>query len=212
MDIGSSSPHRLAAGQIVGDFSLRFTLGIGIGREPSAWAREHGFLVEGGVLDRGRTAGRPTVVRECAGDLATQRARAEEWGGRLARDGFRVVRTRIEAAPWNEGVPQSDAEAAAFPCRWFAHRVTVRAAIPYETGRLVRAAGGCSARLSRLARAVPARGVQERLLVQRAPGVGRRGARARLEELLAALVAAGFRAVDVEEAYVVHDDGPAAAP
>ncbi|MBP0458948.1 hypothetical protein [Streptomyces montanisoli] len=210
MDIGSSSPHRLTAGQIVGDFSLRFTLGVG--REPAVWAREHGFLLEGGVLDRGRSAGWPTVVRECAGDLGTQRARAEEWRARLVRDGFRVVRTCIEAAPWNEGVPRTDAEAAAFPCRWFAHRVTVRAAIPYEAGRLVRAAGGCSARLSRLARAVPARGVQERLVVQRAPGVGRQGARARLEELLAALGAVGFRAVDVEEAYVVHDDGPAAAP
>ncbi|MEW2544818.1 hypothetical protein AB0910_03390 [Streptomyces sp. NPDC047002] len=208
MDIGSFSA-RPVGGQVVGEFRLRLTIGVGRARDVAGWAGQQGFRVEGGVLDRGRTPGRPTLVLEGTGDLAEQCAAARAWSERLASDGFRVVRTRIEAAPWDDGVPQTDSEAAQAPECWFAHRVTVRLPIPYDTRRLSAVAGRHTARLSRLVRSVPTRGVQERVLVQGARGVGRPGARARLDALLDGLLAAGLRAVDVEEAYVVYDDGPA---
>ncbi|MCA1222565.1 hypothetical protein, partial [Streptomyces sp. 8L] len=173
------------------------------------WARQWGFGVEGGLLDRGRTPRRPTLVRECTGDLAGQRLSAGEWAARLGADGFRVARTRIEAATWNDGVPVTDAEAAVTPFRRFEHRVAVRLPLPYDTRRLSAVAGRHTARLSRRVRTVPVRGVQERVLVQCARDVGRQGARLRLEGLLGGLADAGLRAVDVEEAYVVYDDGPA---
>ncbi|WP_329455714.1 hypothetical protein [Streptomyces sp. NBC_01497] len=207
MDISSFSARRVG-GQVVGDFRLRLTVGVGRAREVAGWARQWGFDVEGGVLDRGRTPGRPTVVRESAGDLPGQHAIAAQWAQRLAADGFRVVRTRIEAAPWNDGVPQTDDEAATSPPRWFAQRVTVRLPIPYDTRRLSAVAGRHSARLSRQARTIPTRGAQDRVLVQCVREVGRQSARLRLEGLLGGLADAGLRAMDVEEAYVVYDDGP----
>ncbi|MCF3962689.1 hypothetical protein [Streptomyces fuscigenes] len=208
MDISSFSARQVG-GQVVGDFRLRLTVGAGRALEVAGWARQWGFALESGVLDRGRTQGRPTVVLDGRGDLAAERAAAGRWAARLASDGFRVVRTRIEAAPWNDGVPTTDREAAFQPDRWFAHRVTVRLPLPYDTRRLSALAGLHTAHLSRRVRTAPARGVQERVVVQCARGVGRQGARARLEDLLNGLAEAELRPVDVEEAYVVYDDGPA---
>jgi hypothetical protein len=214
-NIGASSVRRDGAG-VVGDFRILLTLGPSARvRDPRVldeWAHRQGFTLDHGLLDRGRTPCRPVLSVEGSGDLPSQRATAERWAARLRDLGYRVARTRIEAAPWNDGVPQTDAEAEAeglTHCH-FTHRVTVRLRIPYDTRRLAATAGKHAAGLSRLVRKVPSRGVQERVVVQCVRGAGRTTARGRLEELLDGLLSCGFRAVDVEEVYVVHDDNPVA--
>ncbi|MFD8917043.1 hypothetical protein ACFV0Y_04400 [Streptomyces sp. NPDC059569] len=174
------------------------------------WAAAHGLAVSLVVLDRGRTPSRPTLTLPGTGTLDEQHRAAERCAERLAEAGFPVVRTKLVAAPWNEGVPQTDAEAATLPpyCR-FEHHVTLRLPIPYDTQRLAAVAERHSAHVSRAARRVLSRGVQERLLTQRARGVGRPAARARLDALLDGLRVAGFQPADLAEEFVLHDDAPA---
>ncbi|WP_150130452.1 hypothetical protein [Streptomyces sp. 150FB] len=176
----------------------------------AAWATAHGLTLTHVVLDRGRTPSRPTLVVRGSGGLDEHRGATAEWSARLAHAGFTVVRAKISAAPWNDGVPATDADAAAFPAHChFEHRITVRLPIPYDARRLTVVAQRHTAHVSRDARRVLPGGIQERRVRQHAHGVGRPGARALLEELLAALSAAGFQPADVEEQFVVHDDNPA---
>src|SRR5882757_8694932 len=129
----------------------------------AAWADHHGLGLTRVVLDRGRTPSRPVLTLRGSGSLAAQRHAAELWSARLAEAGFPVLRTKIAAAPWNDGVPQSDAEAAALPAHChFAHHVTLRLPIPYDTKRLAAVAEQHTARVSRTARRVLSGGVQER--------------------------------------------------
>ncbi|MFJ9207669.1 hypothetical protein [Streptomyces sp. NPDC102264] len=173
------------------------------------WAAAHGLAVSLVVLDRGRTPSRPTLTLPGTGTLDEQHRAADRCAERLAEAGFPVVRTKLVAAPWNEGVPQTDGEAATLPpyCH-FEHHVTLRLPIPYDTQRLAAVAERHSAHVSRAARRVLSRGVQERLLTQRARGVGRPAARARLDALLDGLMVAGFQPADIAEEFVLHDDAP----
>ncbi|MFE9883835.1 hypothetical protein [Streptomyces scopuliridis] len=173
------------------------------------WAAAHGLAVTHVVLDRGRTPSRPTLALPGTGTLDDQHRAAERCAERLAEAGFPVVRTKLVAAPWNEGVPQTDAEAATLPayCH-FEHHVTLRLPIPYDTQRLAAVAERHSAHVSRAARRVLPGGVQERSVTQRARGIGRPAARARLDALLDGLMVAGFQPADIAEEFVLHDDAP----
>lgn len=174
------------------------------------WAASHGLVLTPVVLDRGRTPSRPTLTLRGSGSLDDQRRAAAGCAERLAEAGFTVVRTKLAAAPWNEGVPRTAAEAAAFPARChFVHRVKLRLPIPYDTKRLAGVVEGHTAHMSRQARRVLPGGVQERWVTQCARGVGRPTARARLDALLDSLIAAGFQPVDIEEEFVLDDDNPA---
>lgn len=194
-----------------GDFqtqlTVRTTLRTSV--QLADWAAAQGLTLTPTVLDRGRTPGRPTLTRRGTGSFEEQRRAADADAALLAEAGFAVVRTRIEAAAWNDGVPLTDTEAAALPphCH-FEHRVTLRLAIPYDTKRLAALAERHSAQVARTARRVLSPGVQERSVVQRVPGAGRTGARARLDGLLDALFSAGFQPADVEEGFVLLDDNP----
>ncbi|RDG39469.1 hypothetical protein DVH02_03885 [Streptomyces corynorhini] len=197
-----------------GDFETHLTVraaGRGRGASLGDWATAHGLPLSHVVLDRGRTPSRPTLTLRGSGSLDEQRGAAERCVRRLAEAGFTVVRTKLVAAPWNDGVPQNDAEAAALPahCR-FEHRVTLRLAIPYHAGRLTAVAEEHRAHVSRDARRALPGGVQERVVNQHVAGAGRPAARARLDGLLDAMVEVGFQPADVREEFVVYDDNPAA--
>jgi hypothetical protein len=211
-EIGTSS-RRDPGRPIAGEFETHLTVRAyrpdavaSLGR----WAASHGLVLTPGVLDRGRTPARPTLTLRGTGSLDDQRRAGDRCAEQLAEAGFTVVRTKLEAATWNEGVPRTDAEAAAFPAHChFVHRVKLRLPIPYDTKRLTRVVEGHTAHLSRNARRVLAGGVQERSVTQRARGVGRPTARARLDALLDSLTESDFRPVDIEEGFVLDDDNPA---
>jgi hypothetical protein len=137
----------------------------------------------------------------------------------LRAEGFGVARVKIEATPWNEDVPRTAAEARALPpgCH-FEHHVKLALADDAEVATVRALAERHSAHVSRNARRElggrggadggGARG-HERFVTQRCRDVGRPEARRRLDALLDTLSAAGFKAVEVEEEFVVHDDRPA---
>lgn len=172
----------------------------------AAWANVRGLKFVHIVLDRGAVCSQPMLTRAGRGDLPGELAAAAELARRLAGDGFDVVRTKIEAAPWNEDVPASDAAAAAHPGdRYFEHHVKLVIAPATDTRELAATAVANRAHLSRNARRTRADGRQERFVTQRCFGVGRSTARSALDALLTDLTASGYAVAEVEEEFVVYD-------
>ncbi|MDX3840595.1 hypothetical protein [Streptomyces europaeiscabiei] len=183
------------------------------------WAERHRVKYTRIVLDRGVTPDQPMLTVRGEGGLSAQRVAASVWTGRLGVAGFGVARVKIEAAPWNEDVPRTAVEARALPpgC-YFEHHVKLVLADDAEVATVRALAERHCAHVSRNARREldgrsepDGRGGRghERFVTQRCRDVGRPEARRRLDALLDALAGAGFKAVEVEEEFVVHDDRPA---
>lgn len=187
-----------------GDFEIHLTL--------LADPRSAGFAAARGlkythiVLDRGATPDQPMLTLRARGDLAIASAEAGRWAERLTGDGFTVLRVKVEASPFNDGVPQLDAEAV--PDRYFEHHVKLVVDRPgIEAAR--RISERHTAHVSRNARRGDPGGRHERFVTQRCHDCGRPEARRRLDALLADLTAAGLAIVEVEQEYVVLDSNPA---
>jgi hypothetical protein len=150
------------------------------------------------------------VSRRGRGTLSGERAAAAELVRQLNADGFPVSRVKIEAAPENQDVPTTDAEAAECHAgRYFEHHVKLLLAPSANLADLARLAQKYGAHLSRNARRVRGDGLHERFVTQRCYQVGRVAARERLDALRAALVAGGYAIEAVEAEFVVYDSAPA---
>jgi hypothetical protein len=171
------------------------------------WAEHHHLAFHHIVLDRGQTPSQPMVSRRRSGGLSTELTAAEELARLLGAAGFDVVRIKIEAAPWNRGVPDAgpDPEHAD---RYFEHHVKLVLDPATDLARLTALAEAHSAHLSRNARRVRADGRPERFVTQRCRAVGRSTARARLDALVSALAGNEYVVVSVEEEFVVYDSAP----
>jgi hypothetical protein len=158
------------------------------------------------VLVRGATPSQPMLTRHGHGPLSGELGRAAELALALRADGFDVTRVKIEAAPWNRGVPQSDDEAAGDPPeRYFEHHVKILLPPTADLAAIVALARRHGAHVSHNALRHRDDGQQERFVTQRVHNLGAPAARANLDALLAALRAAQHEILDVEEEYVVHD-------
>ncbi|MGW4671592.1 hypothetical protein [Streptomyces sp. NPDC004324] len=174
------------------------------------WAERHGVKYTRIMLDRGATPDQPMLTVRGHGFLYAQREAALTWAERLCVEGFEVARVKIEASPWNEGVPQSAAEAQRLsPEHYFEHHIKLALLDGAEVAAVRALAGQHTAHVSRNARRDLGGRGHERFVTQRCRGVGRTEARRRLDALLDVLAAAGFKAVEVEEEFVVYDDRPA---
>ncbi|MEV4450409.1 MULTISPECIES: hypothetical protein [Streptomyces] len=203
----------MAVKDFAGDFETHLTvvstpMAGGEGRI-RRWAERHRVKYTRIVLDRGATSDQPMVTVRGRGVLRAQRAAALTWVERLCAEGFGVARVKIEAAPWNEDVPRTSAEAQALPpgC-YFEHHVKLALADETEVAVVRALAERHTAHVSRNARRDLGGRGHERFVTQRCRGVGRTEARRRLDALLDALAMAGFKAAEVEEEFVVHDDRP----
>jgi hypothetical protein len=155
-------------------------------------------------LDRGDVPSQPMLTIGAMGTIDEVRTVAERWRRRLFEAELHLLRVKIEAAPWNKGVPQSDVDAD--PSLYFEHHVKVLMSRTSDDwyARILKAVEGHDAHVSRNARRKHGDGSQERFVTQRCFGVGRVTAKARLEALLADL--REFEVLEVEEEYVVDDD------
>ncbi|WFB05971.1 hypothetical protein LRS74_02185 [Streptomyces sp. LX-29] len=169
-------------------------------------AAELGWKYARIVLDRGRVPAQPMVTLRTAGTLAAARDAADGAVRRLREAGHRVVRTKVEAAPWARGVPGSDAEGAVLgPRHYFEHHVKLVLEPDADTAAIVAVADRHAAHLSRNARRIREDGRAERFVTQRCRLVGRDTAGRRLEALVSELGALGHEMVAMEREFVVYD-------
>lgn len=161
-------------------------------------------------LSRGECVSQPMLTLRGTGGLSARLTEAEAFVERLRAAGFPVVRVKIEAAPWNADVPQSDAEAARQPAeRHFEQHLKLHLKSPAELATAVAVAERFGGHVSRNALRPTGQGSEERFVTRRFHGVGRPVAQAGLRALTAALREAGLVVADSEEEYVVYDSNAA---
>lgn len=176
----------------------------------ATWGRERGAGLTHIVLDRGRTVSQPMLTLRATTTLASAREAAGELTGAAREKGFHAVRVKVEAAPWHDGVPVTDADAVALgPAHYFEHHVKLLLEPDCDTRELVALAVRHNAHLSHNARRHRDDGRHERFVTQRARGVGDTRAAAQLDALVAELHRTNHRILSREREFVVHDDGEA---
>ncbi|MBB1252032.1 hypothetical protein [Streptomyces alkaliterrae] len=195
-----------------GDFEIHLTVD-GTGDELSGledFARAHGLKCAFIVLDRGRTPWQPMITQRAQGTLAEAADSAEATAAGLSAAGFRVVRTKVEATPWSDGVPRDDSAARSLPGdQYFEHHVKLLLPADAELAALARLAERHGAHVSRNARRRRDDGPAERFVTQRCRGVGDTTASCRLSDLTAELTAAGWEIISSEREFVVYDSAQA---
>lgn len=189
--------------RFAGDFETHVTV-RGDAGAVAEWAAARGMKFVHIVLDRGRVPSQPMLTLGCRGEFETARAEAARVAGALRADGFAVARVKIEAAPWNAGVPGTDDEALG-PAYYFEHHVKLNLGPGADLDALAGTVRPYSAHLSRNARRVRTDGREERFVTQRCRGVGARTAGVRLNALTGALREAGHEIAEVEREFVVFD-------
>ncbi|WP_101896959.1 hypothetical protein [Embleya scabrispora] len=176
----------------------------------TAWGRERGAGMTHIVLGRGRTPSQPMLTLSARTTLGAARTAAARLATAAGARGFRAVRVKIEAAPWHDAVPSTDAAAAALgDTYYFEHHVKLLLD-PGPDGAapagLVALATRHDAHLSHNARRRRDDGRLERFVTQRCRGVGDGTAARELASLTEALTASGRHIVSIEREFVVFDD------
>lgn len=120
--------------------------------------------------------------------------------------GFAVRRLKLEAVATNEGVPETDAEAAtAPPSDHFEFHIKLMLPADTDEAALRALVGQHGARLSRNARKQEADGRAERFVTLRVYGKGRGSAFAAFDRLCDDLTAAGYTVSSRLREYIVFD-------
>ncbi|MFD8708044.1 hypothetical protein ACFV1W_36615 [Kitasatospora sp. NPDC059648] len=205
-------PARPVPPDVRGDFEVHLTVGPGAAEALAAWAVGQGLKFTHILLERGASPSQPMLTLRAGGTLEEVTALTDRVGGRLGRAGFTVLRAKIEATPWAEGVPASDEDAVPHGAgRYFEHHVKLLlpapAGAPGSVGvaALTLLAVRHGAHLSRNPRRVREDGRREWFVTQRCRLVGLDTAGRRLEALLRDLAAGGHEVVSAEREFVVVD-------
>lgn len=158
------------------------------------------------VLEQGEVCSQPMLTRRTNGKLTDEIAAAENLKKLLIAGGFPVCRIKIEAAPWNEDVPQTAAEIEEQSNqRYFESHIRIICGEEANKSDLIEIAGKHSAHLSRNALRRREDGLEERFVTQRCFKCGCAESRNRLNALLREIRDLDFTVIDVEEEYVVYD-------
>ncbi|WP_329108692.1 hypothetical protein OG792_08580 [Micromonospora sp. NBC_01699] len=193
---------------VSGDFEIHITTYAHHSEQLASFAERHRVKFFHVLLDRGVHVSQPMLTLTGQGTLDRQRSLAKRWNDRMREAGMYPCRTKIEATPWSDGVPQTDPDAAAEPGgRYFEHHIKVllsSVTVP-DLMAITDLVASHGARLSRNARRQRAGGAQERFVNQRCHGVGLATAKQRLDKLVTELHAAGYEVLTVEQEYVVFD-------
>ncbi|WP_316528867.1 hypothetical protein [Kitasatospora brasiliensis] len=223
---------RPAPPDVRGDFEVHLTVEAGAAGALAAWAEREGLKFTQILLARGAVPSQPMLTLRVDGTLEEVATATSRTADRLARAGFAVLRAKIEATPWAQGVPVSDADAVPHGGgRYFEHHVKLLlpgptpgptpgtaladradradAADPARLAALTELVVRHDAHLSRNPRRVREDGRCEWFVTQRCRLVGLDTAGRRLEALLGGLTADGREVVSVEREFVVVDSDEA---
>ncbi|WP_328399493.1 hypothetical protein [Nocardia sp. NBC_00403] len=195
-----------------GEFESHLTVLLAAAEESRLidWAAANGMRYTRIELDRGAVADQPMLTFTRSGVVDDLAQAVREYSKALQAAGFPVTRAKIEASPFNEGVPQTAAEAAVLPAGcYFEHHVKLILRDETDLSRVRELTEPHAAHLSRNARRAAGSGRHERFVTQRCRDIGLPEAGRRLQILLEVLRAAGFPAIEVEREFVVYDDHPA---
>jgi hypothetical protein len=170
------------------------------------WGAAHGLKCLHIVLEQGEVISQPMLTRRSTGKLTNEIDGANRLKNLLIADGFSVSRLKIEAAPWNEDVPQSAAELKEhLSQRYFESHIRIICNKDADNSELIEAVKPHSAHLSRNALSCCVEGLEERFVTQRCRTGGYAESWKRLNTLLREIRALGYTVIDVEEEYVVYD-------
>lgn len=196
--------------QFTGEFETHIT--VNLNNNIDGIERLHGWCIDRNLkflhilLDRGVSRSQPMLTRHGRGNFADELKIANSLSQELTAEKFPVVRIKIEAAPGNQDVPQSDVEALAHPIdRYFEHHVKLLLEFSTDILPLQEIARQHSAHLSRNAVQIRLDGCQERFVTQRCMGVGRIEAKKQLQLLLDAIESCGYGSIDLEQEFVIYD-------
>jgi hypothetical protein len=192
-------------GEFETHITVRLDNSIGLDRLQQ-WCSDRDLKFLHILLDRGETVSQPMLTRRGRRNFADELKIANHLAEDLNAEDFPVIRIKIEAAPWNQGVPTSDAEALANHAnRYFEHHVRLSIEPTTDLQPLRELAQTHSAHLSRNALQLGCNGCQERFITQRCMGVGRSEAEKRLQILVDSIESLGYTPIDIEAEFVVYD-------
>jgi hypothetical protein len=124
----------------------------------------------------------------------------------LTKAGFEVTRVKLEAAPWNAGVPESEVQAQKAPSgNYFEHHTKLKLPKTANLKLLEMLCDSNNAHLSRNAFKVFTDGTQERLVTQRHYGLGFASASLRFNAFLEVLKSFDFKVEKTISEYCVFD-------
>ncbi len=153
-------------------------------------------------LPEGATPAQPMTATHHRGPFESALAEARSVASRLTEAGFEVVRVKVEALGRAPEAPETDAEAALRPDRYFELHGAVTLAPGDDAATLAALVARYGARLS--TNALKGDGAR-RYLTQRVYGAGRATAEARFAALLAAVRGAGYSLSRVRREFTVYD-------
>jgi hypothetical protein len=159
------------------------------------------------ILARGEHVDQPMATwRRSRTSLPAVLSEARLTKDELQNAGFPVVRLKVEAAPSNQGIPQTDEKAGEHPeSNYFEHHVKLLRKREAPRDRLLEVCRERSAHLSYNAWQEWGPGLEERFVTLRTYRSGRQSSDRRLRELLDSLKCIGERVIEVESEYCVYD-------
>jgi hypothetical protein len=153
-----------------------------------------------------KTRSQPMLTRRGHGDFDDELNIANDISRALVAVGFPVVRIKLEAAPGNQDIPQSDLEAGSHPAeRYFEHHVKLLLAPTANIIELREVVSQYSAHLSQNVLHIRSDLWQERFVTQRCMRFGRSNAQKQLQILLDSIASLGYNPIDIEAEFVVYD-------
>lgn len=157
-------------------------------------------------LARGQTRSQPMTGSRHAGTAQQTLALALRLAEQVEQHGFAVTRVKIEAAPTNVDVPETDEQATLLPPgNYHEHHIKLLLPVDQDLLALTHLAEQHRAHLSHNALKQRADGLSERFLTVRHYGVGRGTAANQVQALLADLERAGFTILKTEGEYCFFD-------
>jgi hypothetical protein len=169
------------------------------------WCFKHRLKFLHILLDQGVNKSQPMITRRGIGNAIDELEKAQRLSEVLTLDGFPVSRIKIEATPWSQGIPQSNAEASNYSSdQYFEHHIRLLLSPKTDLRCLKKIAQKYSAHLSCNALRLRHDNYQERFITQRCLSMGQIEARKHLQLLSNAIKE--YEVISQEEEFVIYDN------